>query len=194
MSTSKSLRAKALAARRSLPQAYRQVASKKIVASIIELEAFLSAKRIGIFLPMPDEVDVRPIMERAWLQQKQVFVPYIAAKEKPLQFLAYDRNSALTLNRNGISEPDPATSVAIDPRDLEFVVTPLVAFDRRCWRIGMGAGYYDRTFAFLREDSDAQTLLCGAAFAIQEVPEISAQTWDVPLHKIVTESEIIEAP
>ena len=181
----------ALAARRNLPPSYRRVASKKIVATLLELEAFHSAKRIGIFLPMPDEVDVKPIMERAWLQQAQVFVPYIVAKEKPLQFLAYDRNTTLTFNRNGIAEPNPATSAVIDPRDLEFVVTPLVAFDRQCRRIGMGAGYYDRTFAFLRDATDKRPFLCGVAFAVQEVSEIVAQTWDVSLHNVVTESEIV---
>ncbi len=189
MNSNKSLREKALAARRSLPPSYRQVASKKIAATIIDLVAFQSATRIGIFLPMPDEVDVRPIIERAWLQNAQVFVPYIVGKQKPLKFLAYERNAKLTPNRSGIAEPDPATTVDIGPAELDFVVTPLVAFDRSRSRIGMGAGYYDRTFAFLQNATASKPFLCGAAFAIQEVVAISAESWDIPLHQIVTESE-----
>ena len=53
----------------------------------------------------------------------------------------------------------------------------------------MGAGYYDRTFAYLlRNQRWVRPQLIGAAYAFQRVEKIDAQVWDVPLHGVVTEA------
>jgi 5-formyltetrahydrofolate cyclo-ligase len=72
-------------------------------------------------------------------------------------------------------------------------VLPLVAFDARCHRLGMGAGWYDRSFAFRRERS-APPWLVGAAFARQQVDVLVPEPWDVPVDAVCTEHASFLAP
>src|SRR3546814_2426350 len=78
------------------------------------------------------------------------------------------RSDALLSNRYGIPEPDIAPGALLAAEDMALVVAPLVAFDAQCHRLGMGAGWYDRSFAF-RRDRAAPPWLVGAAFATQQV-------------------------
>ena len=94
----------------------------------------------------------------------------------------------LTLNRFGIWQPLSGRS--LDVCELDVVVTPLVAFDQNGNRIGMGGGYFDRTFAFLRHrDNWLRPKLIGVAFECQQVEEISPNPWDIRLFRIFTESD-----
>jgi 5-formyltetrahydrofolate cyclo-ligase len=83
--------------------------------------------------------------------------------------------------------PDKGDVIAAHKLDL--VLLPLVAFDDNRQRIGMGGGYYDRTFSFLRGRRQLlKPKLVGLAFACQKVPEIVASPWDIRLYCIITES------
>lgn len=104
-----------------------------------------------------------------------------------LRFAPWRAGDPLVTNRYGIPEPDVEPSSALDARDMAVVVTPLVGFDARGHRLGMGGGWYDRTFAFRRTQA-APPLLVGAAFALQQVDALEAAEWDVPLDAICTES------
>src|SRR5687767_13746260 len=87
-------------------------------------------------------------------------------------------------NRFGIPEP---TGRRCAPQQLDLVLLPLVAFDRRGARLGMGGGFYDRTFAFLRVAGRRKPRLVGLAHHFQEVAQLPREPWDVPLAAIVTE-------
>ena len=109
-----------------------------------------------------------------------------------MHFAPWQTGDALRTNRYGIPEPD--TQTVWSPEQLDVVILPLVAFNRRGDRLGMGGGYYDRAFAFLHDRARGQKpLLVGAAYAFQEVPDLSSEPWDVPLDHIVTEQELIHA-
>jgi 5-formyltetrahydrofolate cyclo-ligase len=74
---------------------------------------------------------------------------------------------------------------------LDLVLVPLVGFDARGNRLGMGGGFYDRHFAFLRNRRAwRRPLLIGIAFDVQRVPRLSDAAHDVPLWGIVTERGI----
>ncbi len=105
-----------------------------------------------------------------------------------LRFAPWRAGDPLVTNRYGIPEPDVTPSSALDAREMAMVVTPLVGFDARGHRLGMGGGWYDRTFAF-RRGRHAPPLLVGAALALQQVPALEAAEWDVPLDAVCTESE-----
>ena len=85
----------------------------------------------------------------------------------------------------------------MDPRSLDLVLTPLVAFDSRGTRIGVGRGYYDRAFRFLRHRGAwRRPKLLGVAYELQHVPKLENPGWDMPLWGAVTEARMrrFEAP
>ena len=134
---------------------------------------------------MKDEVDTRPIIARAWRANKRVFVPVTHCSGE--MFFREIRTDT-TLQRNQMSIWEPVTGEIVAPRALQIVVTPTVAFDRNFNRIGMGGGFYDRCFAFLRHRKHwLRPKLMGVAFKCQEVEKISPNAWDIRLYRIFTE-------
>jgi 5-formyltetrahydrofolate cyclo-ligase len=108
-----------------------------------------------------------------------------------LRFAPWTPGAPLVTNRYGIPEPDVASGDLLSPEQLDLVVLPLVGFDAQGHRLGMGAGWYDRTFAF-RQHQSAPPRLVGAAFAMQQVDALHAEPWDVPLDTVCTETGVIE--
>ena len=166
---------------------------------IAERADFAAATNVAAFLAFDGEPDLSSLISTAWEQEQRVFLPTVHSKDQPLRFVAYDRSTALVANRFGILEPDPATAQTIDPAELDCVLTPLVAFDAACHRIGVGGGFYDRTFAFKRTTAENRTeetikpLMIGVAFELQKVESIEPQPWDISLDAVVTENGTYEA-
>ena len=181
------LRLKSLHARRAMSDELRAIASEKICEKVIRSGLFSAAKLLACFLPMRDEVDTRRIIERAWCANKRIFVPITRAKRK--MFFREIRPDT-TLVRNSMAIWEPVTGEIIHPRELQLVITPLVAFDRFNHRIGMGGGYYDRTFSFLRHRKHwFKPKLLGVAFSCQEIEKITPNPWDIRLYKTFSESD-----
>lgn len=109
-----------------------------------------------------------------------------------LRFAPWRPGDALVTNRYGIPEPDVASSALLTPQQMQLVVLPLVAFDAAGTRLGMGGGWYDRSFAF-RHDAGAPPWLVGAGFDAQRVPALERAAWDVPLDAICTEQSTLFA-
>jgi 5-formyltetrahydrofolate cyclo-ligase len=183
----KKLRTKALHARREMNVDDRIVASKKICDRVTSSQTFLSARLVACYLPMSDEVDTRLIIERAWRANKRIFVPITHDKGK-MFFREIRPDTTLRRNRMAIWEPE--TGEFISPRQLQLVVTPTVAFDGSNHRIGMGGGYYDRCFSFLRHRRHwIKPKLIGVAFDCQKVEKISPNTWDIRLYRTISEAD-----
>jgi len=107
--------------------------------------------------------------------------------EERLHFAPWRPGDPLVSNRFGIPEPDIDANSLLDARDMAFVVMPLVGFDSNGHRLGMGGGWYDRTFAFRQEQPPAPWLV-GAAFDAQRLEGLNAAAWDVALDAVCTES------
>src|SRR5690606_26182857 len=106
-----------------------------------------------------------------------------------MHFAEIDARSALDSNFFGILEP--SLGRRIDARQLDLVLTPLVAFDDHGVRVGVGRGYYDRCFRFLHtREQWRRPKLLGVAYELQRVPPLPPQHWDVPLYGAVTEGGI----
>jgi hypothetical protein len=99
-------------------------------------------------LSMQEEVDTWPLIDRALRMKKRIFAPVIE-KNFVMQFCELSSESKLIFNQYGL--PEPQDGEIIEPRALDVVITPIVAFDDDGNRIGMGGGYFDRTFSFLNE-------------------------------------------
>ena len=157
--------------------------------SIGSLESYQRARNVGAYIPFEGEADPLPLMDRAILEGRLVYVPIIVAKDSALKFARWSRDAKTRKNQFGIDEPRVPDEDLIDGTDLDLVVTPLVAFDERCNRIGVGRGLYDRTFESLKNISSKErtTKLVGVAFEMQRIDAIQPQEWDVRLDAVVTE-------
>ena len=176
------LRRRVRAARRDLTPADRHAADAAILAQIRATPAFRSARRVALFLSFDGEPDLSPLIR--FDQRKEFFAPIIT--RSGIHFAAIGPQTALKPNSYGITEPYPPE--LIDPRALDLVLTPLVAFDDIGNRIGVGAGYYDRCFAFLRQRKTwLKPKLIGTAYSMQRVDPIDPNPWDVPLWGVITE-------
>ncbi len=112
-------------------------------------------------------------------------LPTVSAPQRIMQFLAWRPKMALRKGAYGTFEPD---GVEILVPTVLWV--PLVAFDRRGYRLGYGGGYYDATITFLKKTNPSLRAI-GAAYSFQEVEALPNQPHDVALDMVVTEKETI---
>ncbi len=179
-------RRSALRARRGLEEQVRLRASRRISDIFLHSHHFYSARRIGCYFSTPDEVDTSAILARAWQASKQIYCPVVVGGRQ-LRFVAVTRESRLQRSNFGLLEPVEGDEIR--PLDLDVVVVPVVAFDGTGRRIGMGGGYYDRTFRALANRREwLHPKLVGVAFDCQKVPKIKANPWDIALSEVLTES------
>ena len=179
------LRRKSRNARLKLSEAERRSASARIAATVVHSHFFRRSRRIACYLPMPEEVDTWPIIERAWRMKKRIFAP-VTGRNRLLRFREVGPDTVLATTDFGLLEP--VAGEVVTARELDLVLTPMVAFDNECKRIGMAGGYYDRTFSFLRaRKSLFRPKLVGLAFACQRVEKIPTNPWDISLYRVVTE-------
>lgn len=180
-----SLRRNALRARRNMNSEQRVTASEIICKRVLAAREFYACTTIGCYLPMIDEVDTRGIIEAAWRANKRVFVPVLRSKGE-MFFCETLPETELEQNSFGVWEPVRGFLVA--PQKLDLVITPTVAFDKKRHRIGMGGGYFDRCFSFLRHRKHwIRPKLVGVAFQCQEVEEIAPNPWDIRLYRVISD-------
>jgi len=176
--------------RAALPPRERVQAAAAIVEVLEQIPEFLVDPRIAGYWAVGGEIPLNIVQMRLASREQRWFLPRLHS-EGSLGFAAWQAGAALAPNRFGIPEP-AADAAPCAARELDVVLLPLLAFDRKGNRLGMGAGYYDRTFAWLRDrPRPAQPLLVGIGYHFQEVPALAAQPWDVPLDYIATERELI---
>ena len=183
------MRREVRSARRAIPAAERHAADALIVARIRSLPLWRSARHVALFIPFDGEPDLTPLLKSSG--RRSFFVPVITPKE--MSFVALGPGITLAPNFFGILEPEP--KIYIDPRTLDLVLTPLVAFDDRGTRVGVGAGYYDRCFKFLLHRAHwRRPKLVGCAYELQHRKSIPRNPWDVPLCAAVTERRYVTFP
>ena len=151
-------------------------------ANLIRALAPHAGKPLSGYMPMRTELDPLPAMAA---HAGPVGVPVIEGPARPLVFRAWTPQAKMIPGEFGALIPE--TGDWIEP---EVLIVPLLAFDRRGFRLGYGGGFYDRTLEGLR--AKRPTLAIGYAFAAQEIAEVPTEATDQPLDFIVTEREIIE--
>ena len=159
-----------------------QVASARRLKALIVKQAFYSnSQHIAFYLPNDGEISLWPLLRHAWSHGKQCYLPVIDGDQ--LQFRRFTPGGRLVSNRFGILEPTLSRECLTI--NLDLVLTPLVAFDNRGNRLGMGGGFYDRTFAnqllFNGQLRQTRPVLCGVAHKCQQVEKLISQHWDFPL-------------
>jgi 5-formyltetrahydrofolate cyclo-ligase len=174
------LRRRLRAARRAVAAAERPGAAAAIDAALKSLGLPRPHTRISAYRPFDGEIDPAIVLRRAGALGCEIHYPAITSLRGRRMRFATDDGGAdgkLPFIRSG--------------HWLDLVLVPLVGFDARGNRLGMGGGFYDRHFAFLRNRRAwRRPLLIGVAFDVQRVPELRDAAHDVPLWGIVTERGI----
>lgn len=162
----------------------RERRSAAICRRILAMPFYAAARAIHSYLPMRSEADVRPLIADALARGKGVVVPVVAPGAAELSHAWLESLGALEPGTFGTFNPRDARPAA--PGDWDLTIVPLLAFDRRGYRLGYGKGYYDRLLAA------RSTPAVGAAFAAQELDALPVEPHDVALDWIVTEREAID--
>jgi 5-formyltetrahydrofolate cyclo-ligase len=185
-----SLRAALRALRRSIPSYERKRAALRIARNTDRELHLRPGWRIAAYSATAEELDASPLIALAERRGCRVYLPQIERRRlgRKMRFVA--SGGRHRVNRFGI--PEPAGPEFLSARSLDVVFLPLVGFDRYGARLGAGAGYYDRAFAFRRwRTAWHAPLLVGIGFALQELARIAPAAHDVPLDLVITEREVI---
>ena len=171
-----------------LSPAVRAEASLTICALAARQLEFRDGFCIALFVPLPLEPDVHPLIEEAWAQRKQVVLPRLIQDDDPrLEWHAVRSWAELAApGPFGLREPDPGLCPAMAVGALDCVFVPGVAFDRNGLRLGRGGGFYDR---FLSQAPPALPRL-GLMFADQFLPHLHGEAHDQKLPAVITEAGV----
>ena len=174
--------------RRSLSPVQQKVASLKLAHHLFSNQQIRRAHRIAVYLAGDGEIDPQVFAQQARKRRKQIYLPSLHPVRKG--HLWFGRlESKRKKNGFGIWEPSPRFEAMRLSHQLDVVLMPLVGFDLSGARLGMGGGFYDRTFAFKQVHPTAKPCLMGLAHHFQQVDQLPIEPWDVPLTAIITDQK-----
>lgn len=178
--------------RQSLSVARQQHNSQQLATQIARQAFFLRIRRIALYLANDGEINPDALLQLAIAAGKKIFLPVLHPfSHNRLHFLPHSPGQPLIVNRFGIGEPPLGRDKPVPPWCLDAVFFPLVAFDRSGNRLGMGGGFYDRTFARCHATHRFRPLFIGLAHSFQEVDSLPCEPWDIPLDAIATEAGVL---
>lgn len=171
---------RAIRAKKALLSAADKIdAARRVFERLEQSAAFQLADHILMYHSLPDELSTHEFIDR-WAGRKHFFLPRVNGLN--LEILPYDK-SRLSTGAFLIEEPDGDDTV--DVHEIELIVVPGVAYDRKGNRVGRGKGYYDRLLA------ESKATKVGVGYDFQLVDEIDAEPHDVAVDVIITESSHI---
>jgi 5-formyltetrahydrofolate cyclo-ligase len=167
--------------------AARRVAASAQARALLEQQAlWREARSVLFFAPMPEELDVWPLLADTLAAGKVAALPRFMPETKSyIACQVQDLDRDVETGYFGIREP--VLPCALTPLNrLDLILVPGVAFDLHGRRLGRGKGYYDQLLAAVRGTT------CGVAFDEQIVREIPVEPHDVHLNRILTPTRWIE--
>ncbi len=176
--------------RRSLTSGQQRSAAQQLLRRLARQPLFVRSRHIAFYIANDGEIDPRPLLERALAMGKHCYLPVLARDNTRLEFFRYTPGTSMQRNRYGIAEPSRRGGQRLNTRQLDLVLLPLVAFDARGGRLGMGGGYYDRSFAFKQQSLAHSPYLLGLAHHCQQVDQLTLASWDIPLHAIASDEQL----
>ena len=160
--------------------------SYKIFEKLIHHPYLKKAITVGSYNSFKNEIDMVHINSYLKENGHNLVLPTIDFNKKGhMDFFSFKSFDALIKNRYGIFEPQPLDTNLIDPSSIDILLVPLLAFDEKGNRLGMGGGFYDRMLKRISKD----TLTIGIAYEFQKFDTIPIQSWDMPLDEVITEKK-----
>ncbi|MCU4676377.1 5-formyltetrahydrofolate cyclo-ligase [Catenovulum sp. 2E275] len=176
------------AKRQALSKVQQSAAQIAVKQQVAQLELIKPDSKVAVYLTNDGELNPASIIEFVWQQNAKVYLPVLHPFAKNyLAFFEYNQTTALTHNKFGIAEPKLNAQTICPVNNLDIIFLPLVAFDAQGNRMGMGGGFYDRTFA----NAHPQQKRIGLAHDCQQLDALPTETWDVPLDMLITPTQII---
>lgn len=180
------LRATALLKRRAIDPGELATLSSRVAANLRSLKEYKAANLIVSYCAKGDEVQTRPIIEKALEEGKRVAVVVTDSPSKTLSFSELDSWGDLAPGTFGILEPKPEKVRLVPLSHADVILVPVVAWDEKGSRLGYGAGYFDRALAGAK-----RTTKVGLALESQRLSRIPESRHDVPLDMVVTERRVV---
>ncbi|MEM9230166.1 MAG: 5-formyltetrahydrofolate cyclo-ligase [Pseudomonadota bacterium] len=163
--------------------AHASVDPSSALAALLAEVVRMDPGRVAGYLPIRTELDPRPVLHQLHARGMPLCVPVVVAAGQPLVFRPWTPETELTRGAFGVSVPVSGPAVTPD-----VLITPLLAFDPRGYRLGYGGGYYDRTLSQLRARHAAVAI--GLAYDVQAVDRVPSETTDQPLDAVITEAQV----
>ncbi|MBO4965419.1 MAG: 5-formyltetrahydrofolate cyclo-ligase [Muribaculaceae bacterium] len=176
----KEIRRKIKGMRMMLSEAEKQSAAAEVFEKLEKMAAFMMSDKILMYHSLPDELQTVEFLHK-WGDKKHFFLPRVNGVN--LEILPYEQ-TRLELGAFHIEEPQGDDIV--DPSELELIIVPAVAYDRRGNRLGRGKGFYDRLLATTKATK------IGVAYDFQLMDELPAEPHDVPMDFVVTQTTVIK--
>ncbi|HKT76043.1 MAG TPA: 5-formyltetrahydrofolate cyclo-ligase [Sphingobium sp.] len=144
-----------------------------------------AAGTVALYMGLDEEAPAQRLAAQLAAMGKTLALPRVIDRLGSMEFLVWRPEDQLFPGLYGTHHPEPS-GPAVAP---DVIIAPMLAFDRAMSRLGQGGGYYDRAFARYPD-----ALRVGLAWSVQEQEVLPADPWDLPLHVILTEVELIEGP
>ena len=146
---------------------------------------FPKVEIVSAYMPIRTEVSPVAAMTILHGQGMRVCVPVIQGAAQPLLFQEWTPDCEMLDGPFGAAVP--AKGAFLQP---DLLITPLLAFDHECYRLGYGGGFYDRSFEQLGKIKPVVGV--GFAYSAQEIPKVPRDPHDHQLNAIVTEVGVLK--
>jgi len=185
------LRKEILEKRNSVPKSEIETLSQIIMQKAAVLLKSDDIKLIMCYMDFRNEVMTGDFIRKCLASGKKIALPLVEkgmdGKKNISAYEIKDEQRDVSPGTYGILEPNPATTKLVNPTDIDLVIVPGVAFDEGKYRMGYGAGYYDRFLLKVRPDC----IKAAPAFELQIVDKVPREEHDIPVDIIITEKRII---
>ncbi len=163
-----------------------KLSSRHIKENLLREPSILKGKTIAITIANKREVDTQEIIETLWKFEKKVVVPKCNAVDRTMNFYEIENFNQLENVYMDLQEPKTECTQLVSSDDIDCIIVPGIVFDKKGYRIGYGGGYYDRYL------SQYKGMLISLAFDIQVQESVPAESFDIPVDLIITETERID--
>lgn len=178
MGDAKSDMRKAAAARRT--EAHAHVDPGPALGALVDEITARQPRMVAGYVAIRSELDPEPALKRLHAAGIALCLPVVLGARRPLGFRLWAPGAEMTAG--SFQVPIPLEDTPADP---DLLITPLLAFDNRGYRLGYGGGFYDRTLA---QRPHANSI--GLAYATQKVPRVPTEPTDEPLDTVITERAV----
>lgn len=161
--------------------------SKKIKDTLFSLSYIKESNKIMTYVSFKNEVSTIDIINELLKMGKEIIVPICDTKDYtliPSRILSMDE---LSVSYFGIMEPKEPFIRPVDPKDIDVILVPGLAFDRNRNRLGHGKGFYDRFLRGVKDDA----IKIALAYDFQILDSIPVEDWDIPMDLIITNKGIV---